>query len=88
MSKTPLHTRMDQQNIGQTRMSELADVSLAEMDYLMRGKRIPQLPLAHRIARLLGSTIDELWPAEYVGAFDDVPIPPLRRAQRCQRKVN
>ena len=54
-------------NISKTSYTELArgtGVNLAHISLVLRGKRTPSLPVARRLAGVLGVSLDEL--AEYL----------------------
>ena len=64
---TPLKARRVQCNLSQATVCRATGISASYMAALERGKSIPTLTIARKLAEALGSTLDALWPP------DDVP---------------
>lgn len=50
-----------ERGIKQNKFAERVGVSTTAMNAIVNGKSLPSLPTALRIARAVGSTVEELW---------------------------
>ena len=55
---------LDEHGIKQTWLCEKTGISSGAMSLLVRGKAKPTLENAQKIAKVLGTTVDKLWPLE------------------------
>lgn len=59
--KCRLKEILDERGIKQKYLSEKVGISLTTMSLIVRGKSIPTLPVAYRIARELNLKIEDIW---------------------------
>jgi putative transcriptional regulator len=59
--KNKLRVLRAERNWSQARLAELLDVSRQTINAIERGKYDPSLPLAFKMARLFGLTIEEIF---------------------------
>ncbi|WP_206922807.1 helix-turn-helix transcriptional regulator [Alicyclobacillus suci] len=55
---------LDEKGIKQAWLCEKVGISNTALSLIVRGKSLPNLRTAQKIARALGTTVDELWPLE------------------------
>ncbi|WP_041707479.1 helix-turn-helix transcriptional regulator [Alicyclobacillus acidocaldarius] len=59
--KTPLSKLLEDRGIKQRWLARQIGMPETSLSFIVQGKRIPTLPVAMRIARVLGVTVEELW---------------------------
>jgi DNA-binding XRE family transcriptional regulator len=59
--ETNLQRIIKERGLKQAFIAEKADVSPGALSKIVRGESLPTLPVAIRIARVLGETVEELW---------------------------
>jgi len=59
--ETKLKKILDERGLKQGFIAEKAGLSRGAFSLIVRGKSIPTLPVAMRIARVLEMTVEELW---------------------------
>jgi transcriptional regulator with XRE-family HTH domain len=70
---TKLRTRLKQMGLTQGTFAELVGTSQSNVSDWMRKKSVPTLPLAQRVAKALGVTMDFLFNEE----LDEMPQPAI-----------
>lgn len=73
MHKTVLKQVLDDNGLKQSWVAKRVGVTAPALNLIAHGKTLPTLRTAQRIARLLHTSIDILWPLE-----DDRPQTPAR----------
>lgn len=59
--KSRLKEIMDQRGMKQKFLAEKAGITAGTMSMIVRGKTLPTLPVAHRIAKALDMPIERIW---------------------------
>lgn len=62
--KTTLKKLLEDRGIKQKWLAEKASVTPAALNLIVHGKTLPTLRTAQRIARILQTDVDTLWPYE------------------------
>jgi putative transcriptional regulator len=62
MHKTTLKALLNDRGIKQKWLAGKAGMTAAALNLIVHGKTLPTLRTAQRIARILHSTVEELWP--------------------------
>ncbi|WP_436664244.1 helix-turn-helix transcriptional regulator [Alicyclobacillus acidoterrestris] len=62
--KTTLKEALRERGLKQDWVASQVGLNKDTMSRLVNGKHIPNLRTAQKIARVLGTTVDELWPLE------------------------
>ncbi len=78
-SRSLLWRRLEELNVTQVAVAHVLQMSRARMSRIVRGRRLPNLLDAQRIAHCLHSTVEELWPLANVNAHPiiDTDQPPF-----------
>lgn len=80
MHKTVLKQVLDENGLKQTWVAKRVGVTAPALNLIAHGKTLPTLRTAQRIARLLRTSVDELWPLE-----EDAPSPPSTQSADLPR---
>ncbi|WDL98203.1 helix-turn-helix transcriptional regulator [Alicyclobacillus sp. ALC3] len=64
MHKTVLKQVLDDNGLKQTWVAKRVGVTAPALNLIVHGKTLPTLRTAQRIARLLRTSVDDLWPLE------------------------
>ncbi len=64
MHKTVLKQVLDENGLKQTWVAKRVGVTAPALNLIAHGKTLPTLRTAQRIARLLRTSVDDLWPLE------------------------
>lgn len=59
--KTPLQRILFERDITVTQLQEMTDLSYANLTLIVKGKNLPNLLPAMKIARALNVTVEDLW---------------------------
>lgn len=61
---TRLKKLLDSRGTKQSWLAEKSGINANTLSMVVNGKALPNLRTAQKIARALGTTVDELWPLE------------------------
>ncbi|MDQ0191547.1 helix-turn-helix domain-containing protein [Alicyclobacillus cycloheptanicus] len=64
MYRTVLKQLIDENGLKQTWVAKKVGISAPALNLLAHGKTLPTLRTAQKIARLLNTTVETLWPLE------------------------
>lgn len=64
MNKTVLKQVIDQNGLKQTWIAKQVGVTAPALNLIAHGKTLPTLRTAQKIARLLNTSVEQLWPLE------------------------
>jgi DNA-binding XRE family transcriptional regulator len=64
MNKTTLKQLIDENGIKQTWLAKKVGITPPALNLIANGKTLPTLRTAQKIAHILHTTVDELWPLE------------------------
>ncbi|WP_035454494.1 helix-turn-helix domain-containing protein [Alicyclobacillus herbarius] len=62
--RTRLKRRILESGLKQAHISKTVGVTSSTFSLYVNGKRLPDVIIGQKIARILGTTVEELWPLE------------------------